>query len=58
MLIGRPVLWGLAVAGPDGAADVLRLLRDQLEECMMLAGRPSIAALDRSAVEVGSAGWH
>jgi 4-hydroxymandelate oxidase len=58
VLIGRPVLWGLAVAGQDGAADVLRLLRDQLEECMMLAGRPSIAALDRSAVEVGSAGWH
>jgi 4-hydroxymandelate oxidase len=58
VLVGRPVLWGLAVAGQDGATDVLGLLRDQLEECMMLAGRPSIAALDRSAVEVGPAGWH
>jgi 4-hydroxymandelate oxidase len=58
VLVGRPVLWGLAASGPAGATAVLELLRDQLEECMMLAGRPAIGSLDRSAVEVGPTSWH
>lgn len=58
VLVGRPVLWGLAAGGQAGATAVLALLRDQLEECLMLAGRPSVAALDRTAVAVGSTGWH
>jgi 4-hydroxymandelate oxidase len=58
VLVGRPVLWGLAASGQAGATAVLELLRDQLEECMMLAGRPAIASLDRDAVAVSSTGWH
>ncbi len=58
VLVGRPVLWGLAAGGQAGATAVLELLRDQLEECMMLAGRPSVDSLDRSAVAVSSTGWH
>jgi 4-hydroxymandelate oxidase len=58
VLIGRPVLWGLAASGVAGATAVLELLRDQLEECMMLAGRPTIGSLDRSAVEVSPTSWH
>jgi 4-hydroxymandelate oxidase len=58
VLVGRPVLWGLAAGGQEGVTDVLRLLRDQLEECMLLAGRPTIAGLGRDAVSVRSAGWH
>ena len=50
VLIGRPVLWGLATGGADGAAAVLRLLRDELVDCMILAGRPTIASIDPSAV--------
>jgi 4-hydroxymandelate oxidase len=52
VLVGRPVLWGLAAGGRDGAAAVLTLLRDQLEECMVLAGRPTVSSLDRTAVRV------
>jgi 4-hydroxymandelate oxidase len=58
VLVGRPVLWGLAASGRAGATAVLELLRDQLEECMMLAGRPAIGSLDRGAVEIGSTSWH
>jgi 4-hydroxymandelate oxidase len=58
VLVGRPVLWGLAASGQAGATAVLELLRDQLEECMMLAGRPAVGSLDRSAVVVSSTGWH
>ena len=52
VLVGRPVLWGLAHSGAAGAAAVLRLLRDELEECMALAGRPALADIDASAVRV------
>ena len=36
--IGRPVLWGLAVAGADGVKLVLEILRDELSLAMALAG--------------------
>jgi 4-hydroxymandelate oxidase len=52
VLVGRPLLWGLAHSGAAGAAAVLRLLRDELEECMALAGRPTVAEIDASAVRV------
>jgi 4-hydroxymandelate oxidase len=38
VLVGRPVLHGLATAGATGVAHVLRLLRDELEIAMALAG--------------------
>lgn len=43
VMIGRPVLYGLAVAGALGVAHVLRVLRDELEMCMALAGTPRTA---------------
>jgi 4-hydroxymandelate oxidase len=50
VLIGRPYLWGLAVGGAEGVRAVLELLRDDLLLTMALAGRPSLAEIDRSAV--------
>jgi 4-hydroxymandelate oxidase len=50
VLVGRPVLWGLAAAGEAGAASVLRLLRDELDLAMALAGTPTIAAITRDLV--------
>jgi len=38
VLIGRPILWGLAVAGEDGALAVLETLRHELDHAMALAG--------------------
>jgi 4-hydroxymandelate oxidase len=38
VLVGRPVLWGLATAGATGVAHVLRLLRDELEVAMAQCG--------------------
>ncbi|MFO0297843.1 MAG: alpha-hydroxy acid oxidase [Pseudomonadota bacterium] len=38
VLVGRPALWGLAVAGHDGVARVLELLDDELDRTMGLAG--------------------
>ena len=43
VLVGRPVLWGLAVAGEEGAFRVLELLRAELERALALCGCPSPA---------------
>lgn len=45
VLVGRPVLWGLATAGAAGAAHVLRLLRDELELAMAQCGVASLDAV-------------
>lgn len=45
VLIGRPVLWGLATAGAAGVAHVLRLLRDELEAGMAQCGARDLQAL-------------
>jgi 4-hydroxymandelate oxidase len=38
VLVGRPVLWGLTVAGEAGVRRVLELLRDELDLAMALCG--------------------
>ena len=56
VLIGRPILWGLAVDGAAGARRVLEILRAELEKAMILAGRPTLASIDRALVQpVGTA---
>jgi len=50
VLVGRPVLWGLAVDGEAGVARVLTLLRDELVRAMALAGCPELAAVTRDLV--------
>jgi 4-hydroxymandelate oxidase len=43
VLVGRPVLWGLAVDGADGVRDVLDHLRGELVRAMALSGTPTLA---------------
>ena len=50
VFVGRPALWGLAVDGAAGVERMLTLLRDELELAMALAGRPTVASIDRSLV--------
>jgi 4-hydroxymandelate oxidase len=50
VLIGRPVLWGLAVDGEAGARQVLQMLRDELDLAMALAGCPRIQDVTRDLV--------
>jgi len=50
VMIGRPVLHGLAAAGAVGVAHVLKILRMELEMAMTLTGRPTLADLDRSVL--------
>ncbi|WP_373293169.1 alpha-hydroxy acid oxidase [Micromonospora sonchi] len=45
VLVGRPMLWGLAADGEAGAALVLSLLGDELREAMRLSGCADLAAV-------------
>ena len=45
VFVGRPVLWGLAVAGEEGALRVLSLLHEELVRAMQLAGCADLASL-------------
>ncbi len=42
VLVGRPILWGLAVGGAAGVERVLEILRHELSTAMALAGCASI----------------
>jgi len=48
--IGRPVLWGLAVAGQEGVAQVIETLRSELDRALALCGCRSIRDLSRDLV--------
>lgn len=50
ILMGRPILWGLAVGGSQGVAHVLQLLHDELLEGMALCGCPDIASINKTLI--------
>lgn len=47
VMVGRPIVYGLAVAGVRGVAHVLRILRDELELAMALTGCRTLGDVDR-----------
>jgi 4-hydroxymandelate oxidase len=50
VLVGRPILWGLSIAGEEGALGVLEGLREELDQAMALAGCACIADAKRDLV--------
>jgi isopentenyl diphosphate isomerase/L-lactate dehydrogenase-like FMN-dependent dehydrogenase len=52
VLIGRPILWGLAVGGEQGALKVINILQEELELAMTLCGFSSIAAVKKYGKEL------
>ncbi len=52
VLIGRPVMWGLAAYGADGVQGVVEMLQTELARYMAMCGRPSLAAVNSSLVRV------
>jgi len=51
VLVGRPVLWGLAVDGEQGATQVLEILRRELDEAMLLCGCTRLEEIGRWVLE-------
>ncbi|KAM3682867.1 hypothetical protein ACB098_12G104100 [Castanea mollissima] len=50
VLIGRPVIYGLAAKGEYGVRQVIKMLKDELELTMALSGCPSVKAITRRHV--------
>jgi 4-hydroxymandelate oxidase len=50
VLIGRPYLWGLGSYGADGVKQVVEMLRTELEVAMALAGKTSLAQVNRDVL--------
>ena len=50
VMIGRPVLWGLAVNGEPGVRAVLELLRQEIDVAMALAGARDVSELTRDLI--------
>ena len=47
VLLGRPLLWGLAAGGEAGARRVLEMLGEQLRDALGLAGCANVTAAGR-----------
>jgi len=50
VLLGRPILWGLAVGGEEGVRGVLELVRAELSRAMALAGCRRVSEISRDLV--------
>ena len=50
VLLGRPMIYGMAVGGELGVARTVELLRDELKTCMQLGGAQTVAQIDRTFI--------
>lgn len=54
VLVGRPWMYGLAVNGEAGVANMLDILSQEIDRTLALIGAPSVAALDPGFIQGGS----
>jgi isopentenyl diphosphate isomerase/L-lactate dehydrogenase-like FMN-dependent dehydrogenase len=52
VLLGRPILWGLAAQGQKGVSAILEILRQEFELALALCGCPAARDVTRSLVQV------
>jgi len=51
VLLGRPPLWGLSVAGAEGVTAVMQHMQQEMVRAMQLCGANSLAALTPDLVK-------
>ena len=52
VLLGRPVMWGLAAYGDAGVQSVIEMAQTDFGRYMAMCGKPNLKALDRTAVKI------
>lgn len=52
VLLGRPILWGLAAWGAPGVQRLLELMQSELALAMGLAGQPNVEGLSRDLIKL------
>ena len=50
VMLGRPMIYGMAVGGELGVARTVEILRDELKTIMQLSGTQDISQIDRSFI--------
>jgi 4-hydroxymandelate oxidase len=54
VLVGRPVLWGLACNGSEGVFEVLSMLKKEFDLALALSGCPNVKDIQRDLVSFAS----
>jgi len=52
VVVGRPVMWGLAAYGADGVQGVIEMLQTELARYMAMCGRSTLSQLDRTVLQL------
>jgi 4-hydroxymandelate oxidase len=52
VLLGRPVLWGLAAYGAEGVQSVVELIQSEFARDMAMCGKVNVKAVDRTVVKI------
>jgi 4-hydroxymandelate oxidase len=52
VMVARPVAWGLAAYGAEGAQQVLEMLQTEVARDMAQTGKPALKDIDRSVVKL------
>jgi 4-hydroxymandelate oxidase len=52
VLVGRPVMWGLAAYGADGVQGIIEMLQTELARYMGMCGKSNLEMLDRALLKV------
>ncbi|CAF1211238.1 unnamed protein product [Rotaria sordida] len=52
VMVGRPILWGLAVDGEKGVSNVLQILKTEFQTAMMLCGCQTIEDISKNDILV------
>lgn len=52
VLLGRPVLWGLAAYGAEGVQSVIELIQSGFARDMAMCGQVNVKSLDRTVVKI------
>jgi isopentenyl diphosphate isomerase/L-lactate dehydrogenase-like FMN-dependent dehydrogenase len=55
VMLGRPVVWGLAAYGPEGAQQVLEMLQTEVARDMAHCGKLTIKDIDRTVIKLHEA---
>merc|ERR1719238_831305 len=50
VMVGRPMIYGMAVGGELGVARTVEVLRDELKICMQLGGTQTVDQIDRTFI--------
>lgn len=50
VMVGRPMIYGMAVGGELGVARTVEMLRDELKICMQLGGTQTVDQIDRTFI--------